>query len=174
MANGKNSTAPLTLEAVKKHVRYCPETGLIIRLTNSGRRKAGEACGCISGNGYIRTSVLGVELFAHRLAWFLMTGGYPRKSEDIDHINRNKLDNRWRNLRLVSRSLNMQNTDHYKGRARGVSWCKRTQSWQAGIKLNYKRIFLGRFKSHDDAVRAYQVARSRLHLGYVDPSSLRE
>ncbi|MFW6024031.1 MAG: HNH endonuclease signature motif containing protein [Dichotomicrobium sp.] len=172
MAEPEITTAPLPLGTIRKHIAYCPESGSLTRLTDSGRRKAGEVCGYLS-NGYIKTSILGVEFSAHRLAWFFMTGRYPSRSVDIDHINRDKADNRWCNLRVINRSWNMQNTDHHSGKARGVSWCKRTGKWQAGIKVNYKRIFPGRFSRHEDAVEAYEYARGCLHLGYVDPAELR-
>lgn len=74
-----------------------------------------------------------------------------------DHINQNKLDNRRFNLRTVSgmengrnRGKNKNNTSGYKG----VSWDKSKNSWLAYIKVNYRMLFLGRFKDIKEAVKA--------------------
>ena len=72
------------------------------------------------------------------------------EGKQTDHINRNKLDNRRKNLRSVTRSQNMRN----KGK-KGYSWHKRTKKWYAKITLNGKRVSLGYFTKESDARRAY-------------------
>jgi len=79
------------------------------------------------------------------------------KGKFTDHINRDKLDNRKTNLRTVTgmengrnRGKNKNNTSGYKG----VSWDKSKKSWLAHIKVNYKLLFLGRFKDIKDAIKA--------------------
>lgn len=74
-----------------------------------------------------------------------------------DHINRNKLDNRRKNLRTCTQSMNMFNTGKQKNNTSGhtgVVWYKRDKTWQAQIKLNQKLIFLGRFTNIRDAIIA--------------------
>jgi hypothetical protein len=95
---------------------YNPETGIITRsgpYTRADGEKRFYKIGSEAGrrddaSGYrtIRISPLGPVL-AHRLAWLLQTGGWPK--QQIDHINGVKDDNRWLNLRDVSHMVNSQN-----------------------------------------------------------------
>lgn len=67
-----------------------------------------------------------------------------------DHINRNKLDNRRINLRTVTKSQNAFNTklnSNNKSGYKGIYWDKFTNKWRAEIKLNYKKISLGRYST---------------------------
>lgn len=73
----------------------------------------------------------------------------------VDHGNRNKLDNRRVNLRLVSHAQNMQNKSRYSNNRTGftvVHW--RTGKWRAEIKYRGKTRFLGYFGSKEEAARA--------------------
>jgi hypothetical protein len=72
----------------------------------------------------------------------------------VDHINKNTLDNRKVNLRVVSHSVNMfnsynsiKNTSGFKG----VS--KHSCGWRAYITLDYTRINLGTFKTREEAYK---------------------
>jgi len=85
-------------------------------------------------------------------------------SELTDHVNRNKLDNRKKNLRGANRFLNginrgknKNNTSGYKG----VSSNKRNGKWQAFIHYSYKRYYLGDFIAIEDAVEARKQAERR-------------
>lgn len=86
----------------------------------------------------------------------------------IDHINRNGTDCRRSNLRPANDSQNVANsakrsattTSKYKG----VHWCKAREKWCAQIRVNYKRIVLGRFDLETDAAKAYDIA-AREHFG---------
>jgi hypothetical protein len=82
-----------------------------------------------------------------------------------DHRNLNKLDNRRENLRPASHVENQRNTKP-TGRSpfKGVNWDRSNRHWQARIKLDTKRIFLGSFKSEIDAAKAYDEAAMR-HFG---------
>lgn len=69
----------------------------------------------------------------------------------IDHINRNKLDNRKENLRFSDRSQNHYNSTFF-GDDVGVGWHKRSKSWRAYITVNGRQIHLGNFKFREDAL----------------------
>jgi len=87
--------------------------------------------------------------------------GFPEKGKYIDHINNNNLDNRKENLRIVTNSDNLKNSklriDNKTG-CKGVSFDKSRNKWSAQIKINYKKIDLGRFASFDEAVKARKEA----------------
>jgi len=87
-------------------------------------------------------------------------GKIPRDLE-VDHINRNTLDNRRKNLRIVSHSVNCCNRglrkDNKVGQT-GVNWFKPRKRWAARISVGGKRIFLGTFKTKEQAIIARQKA----------------
>lgn len=104
---------------------------------------------------------------AHILAWLYITGSFPIL--DIDHINRDRDDNRFSNLREVSRSVNLHNSKRRCNNTsghKGVSYDKTKSKWHAYIHKDGKRTNIGFFESKDDAVAArLDVERS---LNYAE------
>ncbi len=88
---------------------YNPETGIFTRKVTTGPHgMAGEVAGGINDEGYVIIFIRKVKLRGHRLGWAWMTGEWPEN--DIDHINGDRTDNRFCNLREATRSQNLQNT----------------------------------------------------------------
>jgi hypothetical protein len=152
----------ITAERLRELLHYEPETGIFVWLVKPSRRvRAGAVAGCIYC-GYRRIKV-GPRLYpAHRLAFLWMTGEWPKA--EIDHINMDRADNRWRNLReashsqnQVNRSLQSTNTSGFKG----VSWHSRTHKWTSRIQINGKRKNLGCFDSPERAFLEYCFAAWR-------------
>lgn len=147
----------LTQERLKELVSYNPETGEFTRLktSNRGRWKAGQHTGCIStGTGYVMIWLEGKLWTAHRLAWLYIHGSWP--SEEIDHINRIRNDNRICNLRQATRKENAANTKTWSSSGRkGVSWDKSRGKWSAKITVNKKTINLGCFDCPELAAQEY-------------------
>ena len=88
------------------------------------------------------------------------------KGKDVDHINRNGLDNRKGNLRVCTRGENLANTFTYKNNKsgfKGVSWYKKRNLWIAHITTNHKGITLGYFKDKYDAAKAYNESSLKYH-----------
>lgn len=117
----------------------------------------------LSNNGYAvsKTTVNArpVALLMHRVIL-----GAPSEMF-VDHINGNRLDNRRANLRLVTPAQNCQNKQRKSPRlkcpARGVTWCRRRQSFAAAVKVNGKLVYYQRFQTMDEADAAARDARAR-------------
>lgn len=79
------------------------------------------------------------------------------EDKQTDHINRNKLDNRKKNLRTVTSRENLMNTGlfaHNTSGYKGVSWDKSRNKFVAQIKVNQKHIHLGRYINIQGAILA--------------------
>ena len=144
----------LTQEALKKILHYNPDSGVFTRITRTSNSiKNGDVAGGINANGYHTISVESRRYYAHRLAWLYVKGYFPEKL--IDHINRNKEDNRFCNLRESSYSCNFQNcgirTNNTSGVV-GVSWDKYRKKWGSHITVDGTNYHLGRFTEKHDAV----------------------
>lgn len=87
------------------------------------------------------------------------------KELEIDHINRNKIDNRKINLRLCDHSQNTMNVKRKpeSSKYKGVHFCKETDKWRAKISAYGKTICLGRFNSQEEAASAYDHAAKKHH-----------
>lgn len=87
-----------------------------------------------------------------------------RRSERIDHINGDGLDNRRENLRKCTNAQNMYNMRRGRGRSqyKGVAWFKRDSCWRAYICQNYKQRHLGYFTTEWEAAEAYNAAARAL------------
>ena len=158
----------LTAERAKELLDYDPCTGNFYRkvaLTNSV--KIGDIAGSKNQKGYLEIWVDGKRYYAHRLAWLIETGEFPK--EQIDHINCVKTDNRIANLRCVSDSINKQNKrealDKNTSGLLGVSWMAKAKKWKAQIQLNKTVIYLGLFEDKKQAHNAYVQAKRSLHEG---------
>ncbi len=79
--------------------RYDPETGLLY-----GKRKE-TPVGSLNTEGYVKVKIRNKLYSLHRLAWFYVTGEWPKNI--IDHKNRVKYDNRFSNLRDVTHIENL-------------------------------------------------------------------
>lgn len=151
-----NYSGNLTAERLRELTEYFPETGLFRWSVSSARRiKVGDVAGCLNGSGYRVIKVDGKNCPAHRLAWLYVHGQWPKA--DIDHIDRNRSNNRISNLREATRTENNQNTskrrDNTSGHV-GVTWDKVRQRWRVQIRHLGRNIYLGLFIDIKDAVAA--------------------
>lgn len=117
---------------------------------------------CIKNNGYVYSQS---ELL-HR---FIL--GNPHGV--VDHINRNPLDNRRRNLRICTQKENCANTSirsNNKSGYVGVFYRKERKKYSACTKHNGKNIFIGYFESAEDAAKAYDktVIKLRGEFAYTN------
>lgn len=149
---------------LRRLLSYDPETGVFTwRTTVNSRAKEGSRAGC-DADGYRKIGFAGRQQYAHRLAWLYMTGEWPINF--VDHINGNKADNRWCNLRQATLAENVRNSrPHKDGKTglKGVCFDKAKQRYQAGIRVDGKFVFLGRFNCPTAAHFAYCRAAKTLH-----------
>ena len=147
---------PITQEQLRELLHYDPETGVFTRkVATSNSVKVGDVAGSPSSNEYINIRVHGRLQKAHRLAWLYVHGTWP--TEDIDHVNRDRTDNRLLNLREATRQENMHNTSKLssnKSGHPGVHWDIKANKWCAQIGHNRRSTYLGQFADIEDAVAA--------------------
>lgn len=171
----------LTQANVRELLVYDPETGVFVwrrrpRAMFSDARTcavwntlyAGKRAGGFNLRGYESIRIINKAYWSHRLAWLYVTGLWP--THDIDHINGNKSDNRFANLRDVTRTTNCENrrTSHAgKILPLGVCRLKRNlaKPYTASIAVDRKKIHIGYFSSAEEAAGAYILAKRALHAG---------
>lgn len=130
------------------------------------RYREGDAVGRVANNGYVNFVLLDWPRLAHQVIWLYMTGELPKGR--IDHINGNRADNRWENLRDVSANVNAQNRQKADKDAKipllGVD-SDRPGRYRAKIVVNGKAKYLGRFPTPEMAHEVYLNAKRALHPG---------
>jgi len=92
------------------------------------------------------------------------------KHKQIDHIDRDKLNNRKLNLRFCTQGENKRNGGIYKNNTsgfKGVGWREKRKKWEVRIGANRKVIFLGYFENKTDAVKAYNTAALKHHGAFA-------
>ena len=143
-------------ERLRELFTYEPETGKFSRRVRVNNRPVGSTTKPVAC-GYLDQGVDGKKYRAHRLIWRYVTGEDPG-ALDVDHRNRNRSDNSWSNLRLGTKSQNLQNMD-----CAGYTYHKRIGKWMAQIQVNKKSVKLGYFECPLMARRAYEDAKKDMH-----------
>ena len=155
----------ITQSQLKELLDYNPDTGIFTwKIKQCSKINIGDVAGT-KNNKYIQIAINFKKYYAHRLAWLYMHGKYPEN--EIDHINRNKKDNRFCNLRDVNRSQNLWNTNAQstnKSKYKNICLCSRTKLWRVVITKNKKYIANDYFKNKEDAVKYANKIRSE-HFG---------
>ena len=142
----------LTQVRLKDVVEYDSMTGIFVRREHIRRAPAGSIVGTKRSNGYLAMKIDGESYYLHRLAFLYVTGSMP--SDNVDHINGDKSDNRFSNLRPATVSQNSMNrpkqTNNTSG-YKGVLWDKSKEKWKAQIKSR----FIGYYNTAEAAHQAY-------------------
>lgn len=89
---------------------------------------------------------------------------------EVDHVDRNPLNNQKHNLRIVTKSQNAINRSPAKGSSkyRGVYWKTANQKWMAQIKIKNKKHYIGIFDSEEKAALAYNVWAVEIHGEFAE------
>ena len=151
----------ITQEQMLHMFTYDQATGdLIHRYTVQGGKVSGSVAGSPHNAGYRQICIQRKKYLVHRLVWLYHYGYMPGM---IDHVNRNRSDNRIENLRECSYAQNhgnkrkqSNNTSGYKG----ITEDKRDGYWSSHIAGRH----IGRFKTKEAAAAAYDIA-AKAHFG---------
>lgn len=153
----------LTAKRLREIFEYDSETGVFKHTGTRRGTRAGEVAGSRNKHGYTVIGIDYVTHTAHRLAWLYVYGEWP--AGIIDHINRDRADNRISNLRVADASENAHNTGNRvdsRSGAKGVSWHKGAGKWRAYYTNRGRTYHLGLFDDFNDAVKSRQDATSWL------------
>lgn len=156
-----------TLSNIKAALLYDPETGRFTWLPRTvgkprGTPWAGKEAGSIwranKNVSYVVISLFGVKYFAHRLAFFYMTGRWPHPC--VDHIDGDGLNNAWLNLREATKSLNSLNTSRRgkAGQPIGVQFDQRRGKFSSRLRRDGVTRWLGYHETEAAAVAARDAA----------------
>ena len=155
----------ITQKELMKLLKYNKKSGVFTWVKNNRRAKKGMISRYLCRDGYIGIRVSGKRYKAHRLAWLYVEGYWPEHC--IDHKNGDKQDNRWKNLRHVTMSCNMQNQkvrNNSKSGITGVCWKRKGCFWTSQIFIKGKAIHLGTYNSKLEAALARFTAESNCPL----------
>jgi hypothetical protein len=157
MVNRADNATP---ERLREAFDYDPSTGIVTRrITLGPTAMAGSVVGTLGGK-YLQVMLDRKIYMLHRLIWCWMTGCWV--AGQIDHIDRDALNNKWDNLREATPSEQMGNTGLRPNNTsgfRGVYWVSDRDKWLAVITRNGKFTYLGRFDDIEEA--AAVAARAR-------------
>lgn len=154
------------LELLEKLFFYDKKTGNVIRrISTSPNACVGDVLSCFCKKGYRRVRINNKYYYVHRIVWKLFYKEEP--PEIIDHINRNKSDNKIKNLRKATKEINQQNQDLPKNNTsgyRGVFKPKHLKGkYRAVIGVNGKYISLGVFGKKNEAIAARTAAEKKYY-----------
>jgi hypothetical protein len=157
------SPAPrISQERLKALLSYDPATGIFMNLVTRRSAKKGKRAGWINAYGYRCVRLDGRTYYMGPLAWFYVTGYWPK--DEIDHRNLNKRDDSFSNLREATRSQNCANKRVQKTSVLGIKGVHfRFGRYIAIIKKAGKLRHLGCFATLELARAAYRAAAQELH-----------
>lgn len=166
-------TMELTQDRLKQVLMYEPDSGIFYWISRpSNRVSIGDKAGVVgAAHGYRLIRIDGTLYRSCRLVWLYVHGRWP--AEEIDHINRDRQDDRLFNLREVSRDENARNTklrsDNKSGH-RVVFLHPKLNLWLASTRVSGKSKHIGYFKTKQEAIVAYEAFSQRT-LAHITSSS---
>lgn len=141
----------LTQEEIKELLKLDEEAGRFYWLKTGSGRDASKPAGYKAADGYRSICIKGSHYKEHRLVWLYLTGNWP--SDQIDHINGVKDDNRMSNLREATASTNQL----YR-KCKGVKFHQ--NRYQASLTVDGVTHYLGRYATEEEAKTAYEKAKA--------------
>lgn len=155
----------LTQADVRHLFDYDAENGILIRKTFRNGCPYNKPVGHKpSQDGYGAVRIGRTIYRTHRIIWLWYYGTWPQY--EINHIDRNRINNKIENLEDVDCGRNSHNKGIYKNNKMGlpgVSIHKPNGKFKAQIQNNYKKESLGYFDTAEEAFLAYQLAKIKYH-----------
>lgn len=154
----------ITQEYLKSILHYNPDTGIFtwVKTNKMSCKKTGDVAGKTKIKHYISITIDNYTYKAHRLAWLYMTGSFP--NDFIDHLDRVKYNNKWKNLRSVTPAGNCRNrklkSDNTSG-VSGVNFNKASKKWIVRLCVDNDRKYYGAYKTLKEAteVRSREIKK---------------
>lgn len=159
---GNPRPAPMSIEELRTILRYDPQIGRVYWKVRVHGSWPGDTAGTPDSRGYLSISINQARYQAHRIAYYLQTAEWPM--DLVDHINGDRSDNRWTNLRAATKQQNGWNR---AGRAKsGFKGVYPTQSgkWTARLKVG-GRIYNFPSRNTPDEAWIDYCAAAREHHG---------
>ena len=164
----------LTQKDVQHIWNYDPNTGIFTWKNPSGKRvKPNQQASTVMKDGYVMLVYKNVHYLAHRIAFLYMVGYCPENQ--IDHRDRKRNNNKWKNLRELTPTCNIRNSgmciDNTSG-VKGVYWSKKMKKWTSAIGVKKSLKHLGCFDSFQEAVYHRLAAEQCLNWNFcIEDSS---
>ena len=146
---------------------YDKENGKIYQKKKRQKVAVGSEAGTITPFGHRYAQLFGRKYPIHHLVWLFETKSFPKKF--LDHKDGNPINNKFSNLREVTTKQNTENRGKQKNNKtgfKGVSFNCRLQKYVAQIQHNSKTIYLGVYKTPEEASFMYQSAAKELFSHY--------
>jgi hypothetical protein len=161
-----------------KVVEIKSRPGVFIKFDDVVAEKIGHWGWCLMKNGYVVAHLPGsgqksnMVLCGRAVIW-AVTGEWPRKGMEVDHINHDKLDNQAINLREVSPSINQRNRIPVKGKYKWVPFEERRGTYVGSVHLRVNgkpiKLYSSRTKNRKQAAQAADCI-SELLGGFLFPN----
>lgn len=156
----EDNEAKITADWLRERLYYNPDTGYFTWIITAPGIKYGRRAGYKDTIGYWRLKLKQIDFYAHRIAWLIQTGEWPK--EQIDHRDGDRANNKWKNLRAASHRENTINKKATNSIGlKGVR--KFGERFIASICPNRKPIYLGIFNTAEEAHNAYVEAAKELY-----------
>ena len=152
-------------EELRRVLRYDPTTGQLFWKKRPPEmdgakafnvRYAGKEAFTFLNHGYRRGLLFQQSVYAHRVIWRMVTG---EEAKELDHIDGDRLNNRWNNLRAVTRKMNQRNAARRSDNTTGCTGVvKRKGRWIAQIGVFGTTKHIGIYETESAAIKARMKA----------------
>ena len=151
----------MKIEEIFKYIHYQKDINKFIWIKNTGYvSKIGKIAGFKRNDGYRIIKFKGRRYYEHRLIylWYNPCWNILNLKEEIDHIDRNRSNNKIENLRIVNSSIQSRNITMHSNNTSGytnICWDKNNNKWLVRVCQKY----IGRYKNINDAISSMKKAQ---------------